>query len=238
MKKILPLALAIVFSLQISAQELLGEWTLHYMIIDGVTIDVPQPEPSNIFYHPKIEFYESSQGYEAGTSISPDNNYFFESMPPMVIDTNTFTFQSGSVTLGNCIPYCQLEGDYLGTILGTGNRTFNYDITMATNGDRTLVITSPEGNIAVYGDFILGIQALKNKKVSLFPNPVYDKFTYSAETLTIDNLKIYTISGTKIFYSDLVDENQIDVSFLKAGLYFFQLNDETGNKYIQKFIKQ
>ena len=94
------------FSLQISAQELLGEWTLHYMVIDNVMIDVPQPGPPNIFYHPKIEFYESSEGYEAFAGIHQDANYFRDWEPPLTIEASTFTFQSAGSTLGDCFPVC------------------------------------------------------------------------------------------------------------------------------------
>jgi hypothetical protein len=156
----------------------------------------------------------------------------------MIITTDTFTFQSAGITLGDCNAYCDLEVNYLGTILGAGTRTFDYVITTAGNGDRTLVITNPEGDIAVHGDFILGTQDVKNTKISLFPNPVENRLRFSVEAITIANIKVFTVAGTEVFYSDLVNENQIDTSFLNDGLYFLQISDDKGNKYIQKFIKQ
>ena len=208
------------------------------MVIDGVTIDVPQPGPPNIFYHPKIEFFESSFGYEAYASIHPDTNYFRDWEPPMTIDFNTFTFQSAGSTLGDCIPYCDLESDYFGIILGSGTRTFDYEITTATNGDRTLIITNSEGNIAVHGDFVLSIGEFQQNHFSIFPNPVDNSLQLVLEELPISKILIFSIEGKKVSEIHFLEGKTLDVSFLRSGLYFIEITDYDNRRYVQKFIKK
>ncbi len=230
MKKILPLALAIVFSCTVSAQELLDTWTLHYMIIDGTTINTPNSAA--------IEFYESSQGYEAFAIIYGGINSWSESEPPMTIEADTFTIQSATSTLGDCFPFCELESNYFGTILGYGNRTFDYEITTATNGDRTLVVRNPEGNIAVHGDFILSNPENKQSPISLFPNPAENQLHLLAQGITVSSVNIFSIEGKQVSEMQFSENGTLDVSYLTAGLYFLELKDIEGKRYVHKFLKR
>ncbi len=207
------------------------------MVIDNVMIDVPQPGPPNIFYHPKIEFYESSEGYEATASISIDNNTFFESEPPMVIGTDTFTFQFGSVTLGDCIIYCDLESNYFGTILGGANRTFDYEITTAGNGDKTLVIVSPEGDIAVHGDFILANSDFEQSRISIFPNPVENELQLVFQGFTVSDVKIISIKGKRISGVQFSENNTIDVSYFGFWVIFLGIEGSRRQKSYSKILK-
>lgn len=240
MKNLLFFALALMLSYQSTAQqELIGEqWKLHYMIIDGVTYNVPQPHPGNFEYRPGIEFYgSSSSDYEVFASIY--FNYYFDSEPPTNIDANTFTVQTPSVTLGDCEPYCELESQYFGQILfGDGPRTFSYEIINESSSDKTMTITTPEGNIAVHGNRILSVNKFdKDLNISLYPNPTSDILYLSPGNSNIEGILIYSVSGKLLLKQKINESNSIKVSDLLNGVYFLELISKNGSS-IQKFIKK
>ncbi len=73
-------------------------------------------------------------------------------------------------------------------------------------------------------------------KFSIFPNPVKDKLFLSSNSLEIHAIQIYSTQG-KLIKTAEGNFTEIDVSQLKAGMYFVEINNSEGNKSIQKFIK-
>ncbi len=241
MKKIVLLTLVLLFSIQSSAQQELidNNWTLHYMIIDGVTYDVTQPTGGDPDYHPGIDFFEITNGYQVNGIIH--FNYFFDSEGPTIIGTDTFTVNTPSVTLGDCFPYCELEGRYLSTILAGDfiqNRTYGYEIVDGSNNDKTLIITTPEGNTAVHGNYILSTNEVDKEQISIYPNPVENMLNISSKELAVEGLRIFSVLGEDISAVKIHEGNPIDISFLKSGIYFMEITFQDNKKYMHKFIKQ
>ncbi len=227
----------LVSQINLAQPEILGDWTLHYMVIDGITYDVMQPHPSNPFYDPGIEFYEDGSDYQVTGFIH--FNVFTELLPPIVIEATTFTVNEPTVTLGDCIPYCDLEGRYLGTILfGPAPRTFDYEITDGQNGNKTLTITTPEGNIAVHGNYVLTVDSFEKANVKLYPNPVESMLSIEhSNELRITKAKIISVVGENILEVFAENLKTLDLSFLETGLYFIELTSIEGERYVQKIIK-
>lgn len=240
MKNLLVLLILLFTSAFTTAQqEILDDWTLHYMVIDGETINVTQPHPSNPQYHPGISIFEDASGFQVNAIVF--FNGFFDSEPPVLIDATTFTVNNASVTLGDCEPYCALEGQYLGTILfGTGgSRTYTYEVINETNGNRTLIITSPEGDIAVHGDYVLATNQFEQIEIKVYPNPVGKELRIISDNYDdINEAVVYDLTGEVILTKKNSPINSIDVSSLASGIYFVQFQLSNGNRMTQKFVKR
>lgn len=236
MKKFALIVALLVYANQAFAQQELidvGYWKLHYMDVDGVIHNVPQSYPVGS-YDPGITFSEpSSQFYEVTAKVI--DNLFMDTNPPTIIDSNSFTIQQPDVTLGFCEDLCELEDLYLLDILlgdASPNRVFNYEIIEESGGNKLLIITSPEGNIAVHGNYSLSTKDFSDINFSISPNP-------SNGSLNIDSLepiervRIYSVNGK------LVKETfaaSIDVSEFKSGMYFVTVWS-SGKTQTKKFIK-
>ncbi|SRX52533.1 T9SS type A sorting domain-containing protein [Aequorivita sp. CIP111184] len=73
-------------------------------------------------------------------------------------------------------------------------------------------------------------------KITLYPNPVSDKLYFSGNSSEIVSLQIISIQGKLIQKLNNIS-TEIDVSQLKAGMYFIEIKTSEGINNIQKFIK-
>lgn len=238
-KSIFLFAALIISTFSLAQPDLLGEWTLHYMIIDGTTYNVMQPHPSNPSYDPGITFFEDTNGYEVAGFIH--FNGYFDVAPPILIDNNTFTVNEPAVTLGDCQPYCELEFQYLGTILfgPGGSRTFDYEIIDEMNGNKTLIITTPEGDTAVHGNYLLATNSFERAEMDIHPNPAANTINLTSTFIeSIQEATILSISGAIISTKNGNDIQTIDVSSLESGLYFLRIRLSEGDVVTKKFIKK
>ncbi|MEM6687221.1 MAG: hypothetical protein AAF617_15675 [Bacteroidota bacterium] len=105
-----------------------NKWILHYMVINGNTINVASG-PGLPMYNPGIQFTGTQPSdYNYAANVGANSNVAFDATGPTTITSVTFTAQFPSVTLGGCFN-CVLESQYLGTIMGgvssTPNRVFD-----------------------------------------------------------------------------------------------------------------
>ncbi|WP_298520519.1 T9SS type A sorting domain-containing protein [uncultured Kordia sp.] len=244
MKKITLLICAFfAFHLGFAQQDLLNnenKWLLHYMVIDGTTIDVPQaPLP---MYIPGIRFIGTDASNYSFTANVAGINSGFDLAPPLVISPTSFTIQQPSITLGDCSPNCLLESQYLSTIiLGdlSPSRTLNYEIVDEGNNRKTLTITSPEGDIAVHGNYILSVKKFDKKRILMYPNPVKKKLHFDFKGYSIEKMNVLSLVGASIFEAKISpQQNSLDLSFLKPGIYFMKTTYKDGDTILSRFIKQ
>ena len=85
------------------------------------------------------------------------------------------------------------------------------------------------------------IEAVKRNRVSaikLYPNPVQQKIHIQTE-LSNYSLQIKTVLGKTLFSKNkMQEEEQVDLSFLEAGVYFIQIKNELGQEvFVQKILK-
>ena len=97
-----------------------------------------------------------------------------------------------------------------------------------------------DGKDIYYYSDITGInEIIDNYNVSIYPNPANDYLIIN--TATNENLKIeiYTIKGQSVMsteYSNNASEMRVDISQLRAGMYFIRIaNDQ--NNITKKFVK-
>ncbi len=246
MKKItLTICTFICFSFGFAQQDLIAGgniWTLHSMVINGNTINVTQPHPSNPSYHPGIQFIESSPNYYDFYATAGDVNGAFNSLASITINPDTFIVQSPGVTLGSCFSQCLLESQYLGTII-FGNssppRTFNYEIIDEGNGNKTLIIDTPEGNRAVHGNYILSLKKFDKKSIVMYPNPVKKKLYFDFKGFSVDKIEVLSLIGSSLFETKISNQDtSLDVSFLSPGMYVIKTTYKDGDTFISRFIKE
>lgn len=244
MKKIILLICAFFsFHQGFAQQDLLNnenKWLLHYMVIDGTTIDVPQAQLP--MYIPGIRFLGTDASNYSFTANVGGINSAFDLAPPLTISPTSFTIQQPSITLGDCAPNCLLESQYLSTIIlgnATPSRTLNYEITDEGNNRKTLTITSPEGNIAVHGNYILSVKKFDKKRIVMYPNPVEKKLHFDFKGYYIEKMNVLSLVGTSIFEAKISNQQStLDVSFLTAGIYFLKTTYKDGDTTISRFIKE
>lgn len=83
--------------------------------------------------------------------------------------------------------------------------------------------------------FLSSTGSYYKKQLSVFPNPSSDYIYISVDEKT--NIKIYNLAGKMVYNKSLSnDNNKIDISFLKNGVYIVNINNSKTN-YYSRFIK-
>ncbi len=82
-------------------------------------------------------------------------------------------------------------------------------------------------------------EAIKNKlQVSVYPNPANENLFVALDSKTkIAQITISDLSGKTIINTNLLNQNNIDISGLKVGMYMLTVSTENGSETV-KFIKQ
>ncbi len=89
-------------------------------------------------------------------------------------------------------------------------------------------------------DCILGVSENDSSTFSIHPNPAPNKLFLTSENTTGNlRIKIFNIEGKLLAKQSLeaAIKTSIDVSQLVSGIYFLNIEDESGNKTVKKFIK-
>ena len=81
-------------------------------------------------------------------------------------------------------------------------------------------------------------EMMEDNFIGIFPNPFNSKININTD-LNIEKVEIYSLDGKRIALDNKYKKGmkQIDLSYLKSGVYFIALTDEEGRKYAQKIIK-
>jgi hypothetical protein len=83
-----------------------------------------------------------------------------------------------------------------------------------------------------------GISAVKDKLLTIFPNPVVDKLNFSTSS-AIDQVKIYSITGKNVMIvTENVNKGIVDVKSLKPGVYFVSVYFANGKQQFEKIVKR
>jgi len=82
-------------------------------------------------------------------------------------------------------------------------------------------------------------EAIKNKlQVSVYPNPANENLFVALDSKTkTAQITISDLSGKTIINTNLLNQNNIDISGLKVGMYMLTVSTENGSETV-KFIKQ
>jgi hypothetical protein len=80
--------------------------------------------------------------------------------------------------------------------------------------------------------------------LSIYPNPANNLLTIKYESMVYGNIKVlmYDISGRVIksqpfSKKQIAFQQQLNINSLTAGLYYLMITDDSGNRWMSKFLK-
>ncbi len=240
--KYIILFLAILIFLTGSAQDsqLAGvDWYLQNLVINGQ--NYPPPYNSEV-QNVEARFYAISNGDSADAFTT----FVCNTLYGLLIydefnDSFSFTYQENTLITCTLQVNEDYEGIYFNFFYAPFGSLYNYSITTETNGHKTLVLISPTGDQAIYGDNPLSNQDFSLTQFSLHPNPAQTELFITAQNTTGNlKIKILNIEGRLLNAQNITLHNKapIDVSQLVSGVYFLKIEDGSGNTTIKKFIKE
>ena len=159
---------------------------------------------------------------------------------------NTFSFYDGpNVTLG---PTCSVaenaiyEGQYFGFFEenSQNGNIFNYSITINNDESKTLIITSYNGDQAIYGSQSLSINENEFFEISLFYNSKANLIEIDfKKTLESVYIKIFNSQGRLVLNLNKKNKEKISINTHKFtdGIYFVSLQSNTGQIINKKILK-
>lgn len=136
------------------------------------------------------------------------------------------------------------QGQAVPLIDGTVNNVFaSMEITQSPSvpGDATIVVTAQDETTqiiyTVHFNLVTGIFDAKDNMISIFPNPVIEKFKVSGLKEDV-KIEIVDILGKTIITKTINENVEVDISVLKEGIYFVMIHHSNGNITSQKIIKK
>jgi hypothetical protein len=118
-----------------------------------------------------------------------------------------------------------------GGICGVINTSYDFNNNRGLNNTDTVWIS--------YTNAQSGVLANPFRNVKIYPNPFEKKIQLSFNE-PISGVTISDISGRKVLYKVLnsAKTTELDLGFLKPGMYFLQMTDTDGNRYVETIIKR
>ncbi|WP_299336883.1 T9SS type A sorting domain-containing protein [uncultured Psychroserpens sp.] len=217
--------------------DMLGDWFLHYLVVNSNQIFNPGLSAATINFDTSIN---NSGLHFDGFAICTGyvGDYYYNPQ-------QTFNIAFFGTTLGDpcdTVEENNFENLYFNSVLSTSEITeLNYEIT-GTGDDMSLVITNlSNGNVAVYGRQVLSIDDnyAQPFQIQLKENPVNNTINLisSQSLLTEHTYELFSITGQLIASGNL-NTDQIDISQLKSGLYFLKVFNKAKSSETIKFIKE
>ena len=208
-------------------------WILHDLIINGQS-NVP-PINSEVQSIP-ADFYATPEAF--GTSVCDGTSGYGD---VIFNGTNEFSFPQGMVWLaGSCSLQINIDYTNLYTYGFWGPAKadpLEYEI-IDDNEDRSLIITSLNGDQAIYGTTLLNVQEFKDQSFTLFPNPTKSiiNLEYNDE-MSIRLIKVNDFLGREVLVESNIT-NQLNVQKIKSGMYFISIENYKGDIITKRFIKE
>ena len=231
MKKLLLVLLVCLVAQQVDAQDpdVFQDWFLYELFgelpsNEHLIRNIEPPIQPTMTILPSLEF----MGVGACNTFSGIMSY----------DTTDDSFSVISYTRTNVDcghpEHVAFELEYLGYL--EPPNVFYYYVEDGTNGEQLFSLQTPFFSGMNFGNIELGVEDLNKFSISINPNPVSETLFVTSEGRPIQSISVYSITGERVL-SEIATTNQIDVSGLKAGLYFAEIATSEG-KSMQKFIKK
>ena len=172
----------------------------------------------------------------------------------------TLALPNTNVSIYNNLLYNENGSEDIYNNLSTGWTDANPLFTDANNEDYTLTAASPaidagstltiqiddfQGNLRDDGTPDIGAYEYFNplsndnfERINLrvYPNPVNENLYIKSENQNIDTIIINDISGKQVLSCSIIEDNKLDVSNLKPGLYLLNIKDGNNNIVVKKLI--
>lgn len=128
-----------------------------------------------------------------------------------------------------------------------GDEEFSTDLspshTYVNNGNYTATLIASECGVSDTVQFDINIQTISNEEtlltnaVHLFPNPTNDQvFIESAQT--IQQVNVLDITGKTVSKNLPFLNGKIDLSGLQSGVYFIEMQMDSGELFVEKVVKE
>lgn len=224
------------FGEQAPPANMIGQWYLYHMVIDGNLINNPSGSTPDIFFTIDPGDLLGSRLHGSGACNSFQSDYYFNPQ-------QTFNAEFISATLSLCYNTEEelFENYYFYQALSTvdGNTELDYEIT-GTGDDATLVVTNlTNGNQSFFGRQALSIDdnEFNLSKITLHRNPVSNSLDLSTNQNIIgSHYEIFSITGQRIT-NGVLDSNSIIVNQLHSGLYVLKVSKDENVFETVTFIK-
>jgi len=207
-----------------------NDWNLHQLIKQGETF-IPYGTDLNFF----VDFYESDPDefslYYEGVGLNTVRINFSVDDPVFEV-LNYISLADFYCVNKACIIFANKYHNFY----FEENGIYTYEITSNSNGSKTLTITAPNGDQAIYNTNLLSNEVLPVATFKIAPNPTSDFLSLISENQTVKGLTIYSVTGNKVMEAPVM-ERSIDVSTLPSGLYFLEIRTENG-RAVERFIKE
>ncbi len=130
------------------------------------------------------------------------------------------------------------------TLTGTGAYYIGGSSSNLGVFDGTHVFNTPSGTVGIPGNIQSGVTignapcglSVSDNEIiiSIYPNP-----TSSILNTSIDEFEfaVYDYTGSMVLYG-FSEDARIDVNELENGVYWLRMNDNSGQSYVERFIKQ
>lgn len=115
---------------------------------------------------------------------------------------------------------------------------FHYEIITNSDDSKTLIITNPDGDIALYGNQYLSTTDISNLNENPFQVAFQnDDLVIQSTSAVAKSVHIYDLNG-KFIYSSDVQNNKVQTTGISKGIYVVTIQDENGIVYTKKLRKQ
>ena len=132
---------------------------------------------------------------------------------------------------GERLPHAILNPDGSFTIAGQSASDISGDKTENSRGSNDFWIIKHAATLGLEENSFL-------KAITLYPNPTKNTLQLNTQDQTIDQINIYTMTGSKVLQLDIDTVSPtIDVSSLALGVYYVQLYSGK-NVALEKFVKE
>ncbi len=206
-------------------------WYLQNTIIDGQD---NIPPVSEVIPYITADFIETDYGFQTSICNGLSGSLIYGEEPAAY-----FQFIDVAITLGSCMNSPGFEGfdeyeavyfqNYWESSLN-GNAHFYYLVDSAAS-IKTLTITNINGDQAIYNNTYLTNEENLLETYSIFPNPVKDRIFVAG--INIKGLTLFNFLGQKI---NTTNENEMDVSNYKKGIYLLEIKTKNNHKMTKKII--
>ncbi|WP_299678040.1 T9SS type A sorting domain-containing protein [uncultured Dokdonia sp.] len=174
-------------------------------------------------------------GNGTGLDLSPNGSFAVIGTAGAFLDpdTNDFSGNFARVYENQSGEWVQVGPNLQGEVFGD---LFGWTLSLSDNGIVVVGGFQNEdgggvnaGHVRVFdiNDAFLSTEEFVVTKVSLYPNPTSNVFTVQlSNSVTLENIQIYNSLGQQV--SAIINQNNVNVSALKQGIYFVEITTNQG----------
>ena len=117
----------------------------------------------------------------------------------------------------------------------TGNLT-NWRIVFSNSGGAAINTGLIQvSSVSFDNNATLSTSSFNTSDVSFYPNPANNTIFFNGNSKVV-KASIFDITGKQVLESNAINNNQLDVSNLKTGLYLLNIQDSNNNNAVKKLI--